>query len=81
VIKDVFLEQINVTNGGKNLIEDSEVMLAHGRRYGVVGRNGSGKTTLLRALAAGEIKGLPKHAQVLHVEQEVVGDDTPVLQV
>ena len=77
----MFLEQINVTNGGKNLIEDSELMLAHGRRYGLVGRNGTGKSTFLRALVSGEIKGLPKHAQVLHVEQEVVGDDTTVLQV
>ena len=41
-IKDVFLEQINVTNGGKNLVEDSELMLAFGRRYGLVGRNGTG---------------------------------------
>lgn len=76
----MFLEQINVTNGGKNLIEDSELMLAHGRRYGLVGRNGTGKSTFLRALSSGEIKGLPKHAQVLHVAQEVIGDDTPVIQ-
>lgn len=41
-IKDIYLEQINVSNGGKSLIEDSELMLAHGRRYGVVGRNGTG---------------------------------------
>lgn len=75
------MEQINVTNGGKNLIEDSELMLAHGRRYGLVGRNGTGKSTFLRALVSGEIRGLPKHAQVLHVEQEVVGDDTSVIQV
>ena len=40
-----------------------------------------GKTTLLRALVANEIKGLPKHAQVLHVEQEIVGDDTSVIEV
>jgi ABC transporter len=79
-IKDIYLEQINVSNAGKNLIEDSELMLAHGRRYGVVGRNGTGKTTFLRALVSGEVKGLPKHAQVLHVEQEVVGDDTSVLE-
>lgn len=41
----------------------------------------SGKTTFLRALACGEIKGLPPSFQVLHVEQEVAGDDTTVLQV
>jgi ABC-type glutathione transport system ATPase component len=81
VVKDVLLEQINVSNGGQSLIEDGELMLAYGRRYGLVGRNGTGKTTFLRAFASGEIKGLPKQAQVLHVEQEVVGDSTPVLEV
>jgi hypothetical protein len=39
-----------------------------------------GKTTLLRHLASHEIKGIPATCQVLHVEQEVVGDDTQVLQ-
>jgi hypothetical protein len=41
----------------------------------------TGKTTFLRALAGGEIKGLPTGCQVLHVEQEVAGDDTTVMQV
>ena len=54
-------------------------MLAFGRRYGLVGRNGTGKTTLLRALSGHEIKGIPATTQILHVEQEVVGDDTPVI--
>jgi ATP-binding cassette subfamily F protein 3 len=40
----------------------------------------TGKTTFLRALAARDIKGLPSNCQVLHVEQEVVGDDTTVLE-
>jgi hypothetical protein len=40
----------------------------------------TGKTTLLRHLASHEIKGIPPTCQVLHVEQEVVGDDTPVVQ-
>ena len=72
---------INVSNGGKDLIEDSEIMLSFGRRYGIVGRNGTGKTTFLRALATYEIKGLPANCQVLHVEQEIVGNNTTVLQV
>lgn len=51
-----------------------------GGRYGLVGRNGTGKTTLLRALSLHQIKGIPVTTQILHVEQEVVGDDTTVLQ-
>jgi hypothetical protein len=45
-----------------------------------IGRNGAGKTTFLRALAAGDIKGLPHGWQVLHVEQEVAGGDASVLE-
>ena len=36
---------------------------------------GVGKTTLLRAVAKRELR-LPDHVTVLHVEQEVVGDET-----
>ncbi|EFJ43917.1 hypothetical protein VOLCADRAFT_95808, partial [Volvox carteri f. nagariensis] len=78
--KDVLLENFSLSNGGKELVTDATVMLAFGRRYGLIGRNGTGKTTLLRALAAHEIKGIPANCQVLHVEQEVVGDDTPVIE-
>ncbi|GAX81005.1 hypothetical protein CEUSTIGMA_g8440.t1 [Chlamydomonas eustigma] len=78
--RDIHLEDFNVSNGGKDLIADATLMLAFGRRYGLVGRNGTGKTTLLRALAGHEIKGIPRNCQILHVEQEVVGDDTPVIQ-
>ncbi len=39
-----------------------------------------GKSSFLRALAGGEVPGLPPGTQVLHVEQEVAGDDTSVLQ-
>lgn len=49
--------------------------MAFGRRYGFVGRNGLGKTTLLRAISKRELF-IPSHVTVLHVEQEVVGDDT-----
>lgn len=47
---------------------------------GLVGRNGTGKTTFLRHLAMHAIDGIPKNRQILHVEQEVVGDDTIALQ-
>ncbi|KAK9827792.1 hypothetical protein WJX74_002330 [Apatococcus lobatus] len=77
--KDLQLENFSVSNGGAELIEDASLSLAHGRRYGLVGRNGTGKTTLLRAMASHQIKGIPETCQILHVEQEVVGDDTTVM--
>ena len=78
--RDVCLENLIITNGGVPLIEDCSLMLAHGRRYGFIGRNGAGKSTLLRAIAERQVAGLGAHIQVLHVAQEVTGDDTPVLQ-
>lgn len=47
---------------------------------GLVGRNGTGKTTFLRHMAMHTIDGIPPNCQILHVEQEVVGDDTTALQ-
>ena len=40
---------------------------------------GVGKSTLLRSVANRELR-LPSHVTVLHVEQEVTGDDTIVLE-
>lgn len=47
---------------------------------GLVGRNGTGKTTFLRHMALHAIDGIPSNCQILHVEQEVEGDDTTALQ-
>lgn len=61
------------------LLQGADLMLAFGRRYGLVGRNGLGKTTLLRMISNRQLH-IPSHISILHVEQEVVGDDTPALQ-
>lgn len=52
--------------------------MSFGRRYGLVGRNGLGKTTLLRMISERQLQ-IPSHITVLHVEQEVVGNDTPAV--
>ena len=78
--RDISLENLVITNGGEPLIEDGTLTLAYGRRYGMIGRNGAGKTTLLRAIAERQGAGLPDTIQVLHVAQEVTGDDSSVLQ-
>ena len=78
--RDVHLDRICVSNGGEDLISDATLTLAAGRRYGLVGRNGTGKTTFLRAFAARQLPGLPVTLSILHVEQEVHGDDTTALE-
>nr|QTW43718.1 ABCF3 [Eurytemora affinis] len=73
--KDIHLENFDITYGEKVLIRGADVTLAYGRRYGFVGRNGLGKTTVLRMISEKQLK-IPSHISILHVEQEVVGDDT-----
>ncbi|PPD86657.1 hypothetical protein GOBAR_DD16413 [Gossypium barbadense] len=79
-VRDIHMENFNVSVGGRDLIVDGSVTLSFGRHYGLVGRNGTGKTTFLRYMAMHAIEGIPSNCQILHVEQEVVGDDTTALQ-
>ncbi|KAF4351108.1 hypothetical protein CsatB_004827 [Cannabis sativa] len=79
-VKDIRMENFSVSVGGRELIVDGELTLSFGRHYGLVGRNGTGKTTFLRHMAMHAIDGIPSNCQILHVEQEVVGDDISALQ-
>ncbi|KAG5946724.1 hypothetical protein E4U57_004609 [Claviceps arundinis] len=77
--KDVKLDNIDVSIGGIRILTDTTLTLAYGHRYGLVGNNGVGKSTLLRALSRREV-AIPTHISILHVEQELTGDDTPAIQ-
>ncbi|EEB05527.2 AAA family ATPase Gcn20 [Schizosaccharomyces japonicus yFS275] len=77
--KDVKIDGIDLAFAGNRILTNASLTLAQGRRYGLTGRNGVGKSTLLRALSRREI-AVPTHITILHVEQEITGDDTPVLQ-
>ncbi|XP_063162410.1 ATP-binding cassette sub-family F member 3 isoform X1 [Candoia aspera] len=76
---DVRIENFDVSFGERVLLTGADLNLAYGRRYGLVGRNGLGKTTLLKMIASRNLR-IPSHISILHVEQEVAGDDTPALQ-
>lgn len=77
--KDIKIDNIDVSIGGLRILTDTNFTLAYGHRYGLVGNNGVGKSTLLRALSRREVP-IPTHISILHVEQEITGDDTSALQ-
>jgi len=72
--RDVIVRDFDMFIGGHLLLEDATLQLNYGRKYGLIGRNGIGKTSLLRMISAGELN--IENCEILHVEQEVVGDDT-----
>ncbi|KJR86927.1 ATP-binding protein cassette, sub-family F, member 3 [Sporothrix schenckii 1099-18] len=77
--KDIKLDNIDVNIAGTRILTDTNLSLSYGHRYGLVGNNGVGKSTLLRALSRRELP-VPTHISILHVEQEITGDDTSALQ-
>jgi ATP-binding cassette subfamily F protein 3 len=77
--KDIKIDSFDISMPGLRILTDSSLTLAYGRRYGLVGQNGIGKSTLLRALSRREVS-IPTHISILHVEQEITGDDTPAIQ-
>ncbi|KAJ6501428.1 P-loop containing nucleoside triphosphate hydrolase protein [Mycena vitilis] len=73
--KDIHLPSIDVSFASNRILSGATLTLAHGRRYGLIGRNGVGKSTLLRHIAMREVP-IPAHITILFVEQEIIGDDT-----
>ena len=76
---DIRIENFDMAFGEKQLLTGAELVMVPTRRYGLIGRNGLGKSTLMRLIASRNLE-IPSHIRILHVEQEVVGDDTPALQ-
>ncbi|RNA26016.1 ATP-binding cassette sub-family F member 3 [Brachionus plicatilis] len=72
---DICIENFDIAFGNRSLVTGANLTLAFGRRYCLIGRNGIGKTTLLKMISSRQLK-IPAHIQILHVEQEVHGDDT-----
>jgi ATP-binding cassette subfamily F protein 3 len=78
--RDIIVDRFTIIVAGKALLENAQLKLSWGHKYGLIGRNGIGKTTLLRALAAGEIEKQPKGMNILYVEQEVEPTNQTVIE-
>jgi ATP-binding cassette subfamily F protein 1 len=66
----VQINNFSVTIGSKKLFDDSELVLAPGNIYGLIGKNGCGKTTLLKMITSRNIP-VNEKILILCVEQEI----------
>jgi ATPase subunit of ABC transporter with duplicated ATPase domains len=78
---DIDMKTLNISIGGRPVLEDAELRLFSGVKYGLVGRNGVGKSTLFKAIGYKIITGFPKNIRVLYVEQlEGISPEKSVLE-
>jgi ATP-binding cassette subfamily F protein 3 len=84
-MQDVHMKDFELPNlrgGGPNLLQNANLTLSRGRRYGLMGRNGCGKTTFLTFLAKRQIPdAVPKNLNMLLVRQEIIGNDWSTPQI
>eukprot|EP00095_Tigriopus_kingsejongensis_P009241 maker-scaffold495_size155559-snap-gene-0.33 protein:Tk09241 transcript:maker-scaffold495_size155559-snap-gene-0.33-mRNA-1 annotation:"atp-binding cassette sub-family f member 1-like" len=76
---DIKIDKFSIAAKGKDLFRDASLLIAQGRRYGLVGPNGHGKTTLLRHIGNRALQ-IPPSIDVLYCEQEVMADDRSALK-
>jgi ATP-binding cassette subfamily F protein 2 len=76
---DVKISQFSMQVNGQQLVDDCDIELNVGRRYGLLGVNGCGKSNLLTALANREVP-VPEHVDVFHLREEAEPSDRTALE-
>lgn len=69
-MKDIILDNINISVPTKSLIVNSELKLIYGFKYGLVAPNGLGKSSLLHYISSRQIP-IPKNIDIFLVNQEL----------
>lgn len=77
--KDINVLNFSITYYGKVLLEDCDLSLNYGRRYGLIGRNGSGKSTLMNVLGARGVP-IPDSIDIYHLKHEIEASDMTALE-
>merc|ERR1711892_1278815 len=75
---DIKIDKFSIAAKGKELFTNASLLVAQGRKYGLVGPNGHGKTTLLRHIGNRALQ-IPPNIDVLYCEQEVGADERSAL--
>lgn len=78
--RDINVSGVTVAFHGKPLIEDTDIVINYGNRYGFIGPNGSGKSTVMKAIAARAIP-IPEALDIYFLDSEYPArDDITALQ-
>eukprot|EP00835_Amoeboradix_gromovi_P002505 NODE_144_length_17694_cov_0.489741.p2 type:complete len:689 gc:universal NODE_144_length_17694_cov_0.489741:13658-15724(+) len=76
---DIFIDNLTLNLYGLTVLTNAELKLSYKRIYGLIGMNGIGKSTLLHAITAREVP-IPFHLKVVYVEQELVENNEPIIE-
>mmetsp|Transcript_24038 Transcript_24038/g.54238 ORF Transcript_24038/g.54238 Transcript_24038/m.54238 type:complete len:319 (+) Transcript_24038:88-1044(+) len=77
--RDINVNEVTVLFHGKPLVENTQVTLNYGNRYGFLGPNGSGKSTIMKALAARSIP-IPENLDIFFLDHEYPATDKIALE-
>lgn len=73
--RDINVTGVSVNFHGKPLLNESEIVINYGNRYGFIGPNGSGKSTIMKAIAARSIP-IPESLDIFFLDSEYPASDT-----
>jgi ATP-binding cassette subfamily F protein 2 len=68
--RDIKIDGFSITFHGVELMNDTQLELNCGRRYGLIGLNGCGKSTLLSCLGRREVP-IQEHIDIYHLTREM----------
>lgn len=77
--RDFKIEQVTLSLNANVMLEDAELAINFGNRYGLIGPNGSGKTNILQMIANREVP-VPEHISIYYLEKEVDATDKSALE-
>ncbi|GMH90441.1 hypothetical protein TL16_g11770 [Triparma laevis f. inornata] len=72
--KDINVQNFTMLHKGAVMLDECEIVLNYGNRYGLIGSNGSGKSTLLEAIGARAVP-IPDGIDIFHLKEEIEPSD------
>jgi len=77
--RDIHITSFSVSYYGRPLVQETDLELNYGRRYGLLGANGSGKSTILGAIADREIP-IPERIDIYLLREEAEAGERTAFQ-